>query len=99
MQPLVSVNTHNHVALISITIAPSTFLAALALTFVFLYTYLVSTGHIPLRIIASNLQLPRLFARNPSADNTQSQHQSSALGLLTPLLQDALESPAIVAQK
>ncbi|KAK7752276.1 hypothetical protein SLS62_005812 [Diatrype stigma] len=47
MQPLVSVNTNN--ALISITIAPSIFIASLTIALVFLYSYLLSTGGISLR--------------------------------------------------
>ncbi|OTB01919.1 hypothetical protein M426DRAFT_14074 [Hypoxylon sp. CI-4A] len=62
MQPLVSIETHNHIALVSITIAPVTFLAALTFTFVFLYTYLISIGHIPLRNIIPT-HFPRLTFR------------------------------------
>lgn len=68
MQPLVSIETHNHVSLFSITIAPSTFLIALAFTFAFLYVYLVSIGHIPVGnvIPASRWTLPRVSFKAPS---------------------------------
>ncbi|KAI0019132.1 hypothetical protein F4780DRAFT_780667 [Xylariomycetidae sp. FL0641] len=52
MQPLVSINTHTHISLLSINVSPGTFLAALALSFVFLFTYLVTTGVFSLRSLA-----------------------------------------------
>lgn len=65
MKPLVSIETHNHVALLSITIAPSSFIAILVFGFAFLYFYLVSTGHISLRNIASIIHFPRIARRTP----------------------------------
>ncbi|KAH9886532.1 hypothetical protein F4778DRAFT_469528 [Xylariomycetidae sp. FL2044] len=64
MQPLISIDTHTHITLLSITIAPGTFIAALTLSFGFLYSYLVSTGHIPLSPTPT-IRFPR-FATPPT---------------------------------
>ncbi|KAI0446333.1 hypothetical protein F4803DRAFT_39516 [Xylaria telfairii] len=68
MQPLVSVNTHTHISLISFHVTPSTFLAALILFFVFLFTYVVATGGVPLRTL-SPIRFPSFGRRAPPIVN------------------------------
>ncbi|KAI1192887.1 hypothetical protein F5X97DRAFT_329157 [Nemania serpens] len=64
MQPLISVNTHTHISLVSIHATPSTLLAALVVFFVFLFTFVASTGCAPLQSLSS-IRLPSFGKRPP----------------------------------
>ncbi|CAK7269063.1 hypothetical protein SEPCBS119000_003380 [Sporothrix epigloea] len=67
MQPLFAV--HNHVSLLSVTIAPSTFLAALTLVFVFISLYL---PRLP--------SLPRFFSFGPRSSNNKDSKNAALSG-------------------
>ncbi|KAI1186613.1 hypothetical protein F5B17DRAFT_431385 [Nemania serpens] len=64
MQPLISVNTHTHISLISIHATPSTLLAALVVFFVFFFTFIASAGCAPLQSLSS-IRLPIFGRRTP----------------------------------
>ncbi|KAI0403296.1 hypothetical protein F4802DRAFT_599260 [Xylaria palmicola] len=65
MQPLVSINTHTHISLISVHVTPGTFLVALILFFGFLFAYIVSAGGIPFRNL-SPIRLPTFGRSAPT---------------------------------